>query len=65
MDRNEKRNLETLEELKKGKNIRVRRFKKHDRVYWETNDMRVVGTFGCKIEDIPTVPLRDFLIDYI
>lgn len=65
LEEHHRKNLETLEELKKAKNIKITRFKNHDRVYWESSGMRITGTLKCKVEEIATPELRNFLMKHV
>jgi predicted nucleotide-binding protein (sugar kinase/HSP70/actin superfamily) len=54
-----------LVDLKKGRNLRVRRFKKHDRLYWVSDEdkMNLTGNLRCKVEELKDKELRDYILE--
>ena len=53
-----------LIDLKKGVNLRVRRFKKHDRLYWTSakDKLNITGTLRCKVEEIDDPELKNHIL---
>lgn len=45
-------NKKLLEDLKNGSNLRIRRFKNHDRLYWTSTSgkLNIQGNLKCKIK---------------
>lgn len=53
-----------LIDLKKGSNLRIRRFKKHDRLYWVSSQgqLNIQGNLRCKVEDLKDKELREYIL---
>ena len=54
-----------LIDLKKGSNLRVRRFKKHDRLYWTSSQgqLNIQGNLRCKVEDLQDEKVKNYILE--
>ena len=53
-----------LEDLKNAKDLRIREFKNHDRLYWTSasGKMQIQGNLKCKVDDLQDEELKKFIL---